>query len=249
MSDRTCADASHVGTGRDETGFTPAQTEEHLPFTVGIVSSREELDLAVSVRYAAYSRHVPSVAGKLKAPEPLDTEPGTIVLLARSRLDGSPLGSMRIQTNRYRALALEQSIELPEWLQGKFLAEATRLSVVEGRIGGAVKPAVFKCFYQFCLLAGVEWAVVAGRKPLDRQYERLLFKDVYPGMGFIPMKHGGNIPHRVMALNVASLEPSWREAGHPLYRFFFNIYHPDIDPTGNAFHCSDGLIPIPDRFA
>lgn len=247
MSDHTCANAGRAGIKGEETLFAPAQTEEHLPFTVGIVTGREELELAVRVRYAAYSRHVPSVAGKLKEPEPLDTEPGTIVLLARSRLDGSPLGSMRIQTNRYRSLALEQSIELPEWLHGKFLAEATRLSVVEGRIGGAVKPAIFKCFYQFCLLAGIEWAVVAGRRPLDRQYERLLFKDVYPGMGFIPMKHGGNIPHRVMALNVASLEPSWQETGHPLYRFFFSIYHPDIDPTGDAFHDCDSLIPLPGR--
>ncbi|MEW5890892.1 MAG: hypothetical protein AB1768_18065 [Pseudomonadota bacterium] len=221
----------------------PAEVvEERMPFTVRIVGNEEQLSKAVRIRHAAYARHVPTVAAQLTAPESLDHDPGTVVLLAESKLDGSALGTMRIQTNRYRPLALEQSVELPDWLQGKSLAEATRLGVGEGRIGRVVKTALFKAYYQYCLFAGVEWMVVTGRAPLDRQYERLLFKDVFPAQGFIPMKHVGNIPHRVLALNVESVEPSWRETKHPLFDFFFRTYHPDIDLAGGNFALFGGLM-------
>jgi hypothetical protein len=220
----------------------PAEmAEERMPFTVRIVSNEEQLSKAVGIRHAAYARHVPMVAAQLTAPESLDHDPGTVVLLAESKLDGSALGTMRIQTNRYRPLALEQSVELPDWLQGKSLAEATRLGVAEGRIGRVVKTALFKAYYQYCLFAGVEWMVVAGRAPLDKQYERLLFKDVFLGGGFIPMRHAGNIPHRVLAFDVAAAERNWAAANHPLFDYVFRTYHPDIDLAGGDFLLLGGL--------
>ena len=69
---------------------------ERLPFTVSVVRSDEELDKAVSMRHSAYARHVPDLADRLKAPEPCDYDGGSVVLLAESKLDGSPLGTMRI---------------------------------------------------------------------------------------------------------------------------------------------------------
>ena len=206
-------------------------TEERMPFSVKIVRSEEELGKAVEIRHSAYARHVPAVAALLESSESLDHEEGSVVLLAESKLDGSPLGTMRIQTNRYRKLALEGTVELPDWLQGKSLAEATRLGISEGRVGRIVKTMLFKAFFQYCQLADIEWMVITARSPLDRQYDALLFKDVFPGAGFIPMRHVGNIPHRVLALKVASVEPSWASVQHPLYKFFFHTYHPDLDLT------------------
>jgi hypothetical protein len=206
--------------------------EERLPFTVRIVGSAEELEKAVQVRHSAYDRHIPAVAALLEKAEASDNEPGTVVLLAESKLDGSPLGTMRIQTNRYRNLALEQSIELPSWLQGRSQAEATRLGVALGRTGRLVKTALFKAYYEYCIQEGIEWMVITARSPLDRQYEALLFQDVLPEGGFIPMRHVGNIPHRVMSLCVQRVNPDWRDAGHPLYDFFFNTLHADIDLRG-----------------
>lgn len=223
---------------------SPAQemAEERMPFTIRIVSSEQQLHKAVHVRHRAYARHIPVVAARLTAPEPLDHEPGSVVLLAESKLDGSPLGTMRIQTNRYQPLALEQSVDLPDWLQGRRLSEAARLGVGEGRVGRVVKTALFKAYYQYCLFAGVEWMVVTGRAPLDKQYERLMFKDVYPERGFIPMRHVGNIPHRVLAFDVAAAERNWREAGHPLYDFVFRTYHPDIELVGGDLALFGGLM-------
>ncbi len=65
--------------------------EERLPFTVKLVRNAADLGKAVQVRYSAYARHLPEFAETLKAPEALDMEDGVAILLAESKLDGSPL--------------------------------------------------------------------------------------------------------------------------------------------------------------
>lgn len=211
-------------------GFSmPGMAEERMPFTVKIVRNEEELSKAVHIRHAAYARHVPEVAALLQTSESYDHEEGSIVLLAESKLDGSPLGTMRIQTNRYRKLTLEQTVELPEWLQGRSQAEATRLGVSEGRVGRIVKTMLFKAYFQYCQSADIEWMVITARSPLDRQYDALMFKDVFQNREFIPMRHVGNIPHRVLAFEVGTAQARWAAANHPLFNFIFRTHHPDID--------------------
>lgn len=212
----------------------PAVKVERLPFTVKLVSTKTELRKAIKVRQAAYARHTPLFAQSLKAPEAMDEEKGVILLLAESKTDGTPLGTMRIQTNRFQPLSLEQSIRLPSWLEQRPLAEATRLGVTNEKIGRLVKTILFKAFYQYCITRGIEWMVVAGRAPVDRQYDQLLFKDVYPGMGYIPLQHAGNMPHRVLSLDVRAAESEWTEAAHPLLDFMCNTHHPDIDIGARA---------------
>ena len=202
--------------------------EERLPFTVRVVRSEEALHKAVAIRQAAYARHVPAFAAKLSSPEPNDHDQGSVVLLAESRLDGSPVGTMRIQTNRFRDLAIEQSVELPAWLKNRSMAEATRLGVAQGSSGRVVKIVLCKAFYLYCLAANIEWMVIAARPPLDRPYEAALFEDVYPGE-FIPLRHANNIPHRVLAFEVGTAAERWAEASHPLLKFMVQTRHPDID--------------------
>lgn len=206
-----------------------APTVERLPFTVRVVRTDEDLRKAVLIRHAAYDRHVPDFAETLRAPEAVDQEKGVAILLAESRLDGTPIGTMRIQTNRFRPLSMEQSIELPDWLRGRQLAEATRLGVADGRIGRVVKTALFKAYFQYCAETGIDWMVITARSPIDRQYDKLLFTDVFPDAGYIPMQHVGNLPHRVMSLKVSEVKPKWAQSSHPLYGYFFNTVHPDID--------------------
>jgi len=211
----------------------PAMTEELLPFTVRLVRDEDDLNKAVHIRHSAYARHLPDFAQTLKSAESVDAENGVVVLLAESKLDGSPLGSMRIQTNQYKPLCLEQSIVLPGWLKSRRLAEATRLGVTNEKGGGRLVTAVLgKAFYLYCLQAGMEWMVITGRAPIDRQYERLLFEDVFPGLGFIPLLHVGNLPHRVMSSNVDTAEERWAAAKHPLFNFVYRTHHPDLDIGG-----------------
>ncbi|MCU0896833.1 MAG: hypothetical protein MUC55_04965 [Burkholderiales bacterium] len=206
----------------------PGIATEHVPFTVRIATSDEDLNKVVRIRHSAYARHVPAVAEKLREPEPFDRDPGIVVLLAESKLDGSPLGTMRIHTSQFNTLPLEGSVELPGWLKDAPRSEANRLGISEGRIGRLVKHLLFKAYFRYCLLSGIEWMVIAARSPLDRQYDALMFTDLFGGQ-FLPMRHGGNIPHRVLALEVASAEKRWSAAMHPLFEFMIRTAHPDIE--------------------
>lgn len=214
-------------------GLVPdAPVTEQLPFTVRVVQDETDLIKAVQIRHAAYARHIdPKVADALRQPEALDTAPGAVILIAESKLDGSPMGSMRIQTNRYQPLKLEQSIELPSWMQGKKLAEATRLGVTQDKVGRLVKTVLFKAYYLYCLINRIQFMVITARSPVDRQYDRLLFQDVYPGMGYVPLEHVFGLPHRIMYLDVMGAQELWGEQGHPLLDFMCSTYHEDIRLT------------------
>jgi hypothetical protein len=203
-------------------------SEEKLPFTVRLVRNEEDLRKAVRIRHEAYQRHLPSFAESLRSPEASDGEEDVIILLAESKLDGSPIGTMRLQGNQNRPLPLEKSVELPPWLTSRGLGEATRLGVTGSAAGRLVTAALFKAGFQYCLQNGIEWIVVTARSPIDRQYERLLFKDVYPGMGYIPVRHVSNLPHRIMCIEIGKMEQNWAAARHPLHKFFFRTFHEDL---------------------
>jgi hypothetical protein len=207
--------------------------EEILPFTVRIVQDEDDLEKAIRVRHSAYARHLPGLAETLREPEPLDRANGVVILLAESKLDGSPIGSARLQSNHFQPLAVEQSIELPDYLNGKSVVEVTRLSVTEGKAGRLVKSIMMKAMYQYWIANNIDFAIATGRAPIDRLYDQLLFSDLFPDQGFIPMQHVGNVPHRVMSLCIDTLEQRWEDANHPLYKLFFHTHHPDIKLAGS----------------
>lgn len=76
---------------------------ERMPLTVRIVRDDVGLQKVVSIRRSAYARHLPEFAETMMI-ESSDRDRGTVVLLAESKLDGAPLGTMRIQTNAYGPL-------------------------------------------------------------------------------------------------------------------------------------------------
>ena len=207
----------------------PTIVEEHLPFTVRLVRDEEDLNKAVHIRHAAYARHMPTVAETLKTPEKIDVEDGVVVLLAESKLDGSPLGSVRIQTNRYRPLSLEKSVELPAWLKGQSLAQVSRFGVINGTIGRLVKMILVKGCLQYSEHEGIDWNVIAARSPLDRTYKQLTYQDIFPDAGLIPLAHMDNVPHRIMGFEVETCKERLTQLNHPLLAFFCHTYHPDLD--------------------
>jgi hypothetical protein len=200
---------------------------ETLPFNIRIVDSDLDLKKAIGLRHAAYNRHVPEFAASLITAEDADFDESTIIMIAESKLDGSILGTLRVQQNNLRPLPVEDSIRLPGDMGNTRLAEATRLAVGGG--GRVVTIALFKAFYMFCKLRSIDTMVITARSPIDRQYERLMFKDVDPTLGFIKLPHVGNIKHRIMSLEVQKAESLFRGAKHPLTEFFLSTKHADID--------------------
>lgn len=223
----------------------PQTTTERLPFTVRVVRNDSDLSKAVSIRHAAYARHMPDFAEKLRSPEATDEEPGVVVLLAESKLDGTPLGTLRIQSNAYMPLKVEQSVTLPRWLRDRPLVEGSRLGIVGGTIGRLVKTVLIKATLRYCEQEGIDWAVVAARAPLDRHYEQLMFEDLFPEQGFIPMRHGNNIPHRVLGFEIDTGHQRLVDAKHPMLKFMSYTDHPDIDVRVEPESDWGGLFPAP----
>jgi len=202
---------------------------ESLPFVVRCVRNEAELAKAVAIRRSAYGRHVPELAARFAEPEPSDLDGSSRVLVALSKLDGMPVGSMRFRTNENRPLDLEQSVTLPDPLRHRVLTEATRLAVSQAAVGRVVKAMLMKAMFLHCEASGVECIVAAARHPMDRFYHWLLFEDVFAGGDFIPMAHAGMIPHRVMSCDVVATKRRWLEVDHPWYSLFFDTHHPDIE--------------------
>lgn len=211
------------------TSFT---SQENLPFVVRIASERDMGKIA-ALRAATYGRHLPDLAGKLHQPEACDYELGCEVIVAASKLDGSLLGTLRTHANVLKPLPLQASIRLPERFQEMRMVEATRLCVLGHSQSSLVRNALFKALFQYCHAQKVDLIMAAGRRPVDRIYDALLFSDVAEPGKFYPMAHANGLPHRVMCLRSAA-QSSWAAAQHPLYKFVFETEHADIDLSMSA---------------
>jgi hypothetical protein len=55
------------------------------------------------------------------------------------------------------------------------------------------------------------------------------FVDINNGSDLVSIGSSGGIPVRLMALEVNTVERKGKEAAHPLYKFMFLDFHPDIE--------------------
>jgi hypothetical protein len=207
------------------------RTNERLPFRIE-VATPQNLSKVTALRAAAYGRHMPEFAAKLGHPEASDFEHGCEVFVAISKLDGTALGTLRTHANVHKPLPLQASMQLSERFNGTRMVETTRLSIAGGVSSSVVRSALFKALHQYCLQQNVDWMLAAGRRPVDRIYDALLFKDVNEPGAYYPMSHAGGVPHRVMSLAPDQVQPLWAAQGQSLYGFFFETVHPDIDLSG-----------------
>jgi hypothetical protein len=200
---------------------------ERLPFTVRL-AAREDLQEVAAFRSDSYGRHLPVLGATLRKPEPADFELGCEVLVARSKLDGSLLGTMRIHTNVFKYLPLQASLRLPERFRATRMVETTRLCIKGSPNASLVRTAMFKAQFHYCLVQRIDWMMAAGRRPVDRIYEGLRFSDVDEPNMFFPMAHAAGIPHRVMCLSPREALDIW-DVDHALYKFIMTTEHKDID--------------------
>lgn len=200
-----------------------------LPFTVRLVRTEAHLLKAVQVRAQAFLRHAPQFGLQLMAPEEADRTRGNVVLLAESKITGEPEGSIRIETNLSFRTELEAVVKLPEFLHGKTIAQVGRLGVKVGPEGTLVKRALFKALYRFCLATQIDYMLVAARTPVDREFIKLGFREVFEEPTLLSFPSQGKKHLRLFVFDVPAGERTWREAKHPLYQFMIEDFHPDIE--------------------
>ncbi|MCW5662699.1 MAG: hypothetical protein KIT35_02590 [Piscinibacter sp.] len=199
-----------------------------LPFTLRVARHPADLADACRVRSQAYGRHLPAMAQPLERPDALDTQPGTALLIARDKASGAAVGTLRIQRNQHAPLLLEHSLILPHRLAERPRAEITRLAVLPGA-DPQVRLALMKACYLYGLASQVRHLVIGARsEPLIRIYRRLGFEDVLGENTRVPLAHAGGLPHRILALDIVAAERTWLGAGHGLYPFMVETWHPDI---------------------
>ena len=206
---------------------TATSHREGLPFVVQL-AARVDMNEVAAFRSASYGKHLPALGAALQQPESSDYELGCEVLVARSKLDGSLLGTMRIHTNVFKYLPLQASIRLPERFINTRMVETTRLCIKGSPNASLVRTALFKAQFHYCLMQKVDWMIAAGRRPVDRIYESLRFTDVAEPNEFYPMAHAAGMPHRVMCLSPNEALQMWSKE-HSLYQFIMVTQHPDID--------------------
>lgn len=199
-----------------------------LPFVVRM-ASQSDLNDVIGLRSSAYGKHIPELAIKLRETEESDYELGCEVMVARSKFDGSLLGTLRTHANVFKPLPMQASIQLPDQYQGVRMVETTRLCVKGSPNSSLVRNALFKALFQYCYSQDIKWMMAAGRRPIDRIYDALMFADVGESGVFHPMAHAGNVPHRVMSFSPVHAKAKWAACQHPLYEFVFETQHRDID--------------------
>lgn len=202
---------------------------EHLPFRVRIVRNEEQLSKAVDIRAQAYGRHWPNLSLHLQRPEDQDRNPNSLIFLAESKESSSPMGTMRVDTNLVTPLQITSDVLLPESISKRTIAYVTRLGVKQGALGSLVKLALFKSLHRYCLAKQLHWLLVGVRPPNDRDYVRLGFSDVMGEGTLTPITSSAGVPVRLMSFEVISAERRWYASRHPLYKFMFSDYHPDIE--------------------
>lgn len=200
---------------------------ESLNFTIRLVASEADLLQACLVRSAAYGRELPQLGATMAQPDALDQRADTVVILARDKRTGQPVGTGRICPNDRQRLLIEQSLTLPEEFAGLRLAEVTRLAVHPDNRDPAVRMALLKAIFLAARSRRIDHIVVGVRRPgLVRNYRFLGFREISSQP--VALSYAGGLEHHVMAFNVRDLEAQWRAADHALYEWGIETVHPDI---------------------
>ena len=202
--------------------------ERHsLPFTVKLVQGQADLADAIAVRAEAYRRHNAPALDKVRNGEEDDERDDVLLLVARSKLDGGVVGTLRIDPNLNRPMHLQSVIDVPDRYSKARCVEFMRLGVRNGSGGRLVSSALAKAGYEICVAMKVDYIFLCSRSPVDTLYRGYRFDDVLGGKK-LDLHYAPGAPHFVLCLPVAEAEERWRLHSKPVYSFFMETDHPDI---------------------
>ena len=208
-----------------------------LPYVVEVVDNEETLQECVKLRAQAYGRHSPELGRLFSKPEPEDSDPHFTNMVARSKLNGQLLAAVRVEIRRKGRLSFESSFQLPASLRTGAVAEVSRLSVAN-RVGYSPRLMMIKAAYWWCRYHHVRRLFVTARAPTDRMYRKFEMYDLIPNQGMVPIHNIGNIPHRILWVDVFQLGRRWHESGNPVIDPIMLQSHSDVleDIQARAIH-------------
>ncbi len=204
--------------------------DESLSFSLRPVETHDDLLLACEVRARAYGRKFPEYGESMSVPDAIDASPWTAVFLCEDKFTGEAVGTMRVQstTRGNSKLEIEKYVQPTPELENFGRAEITRLAALQGA-DPFVRLALWKAAYLYCMAIQARWLIMGVRKPsLLRAYQQMGATDVFEDKRTIRIAHGGNLPHRVLALDIGACERRFREENNPLFHFMFGAIHQDI---------------------
>lgn len=209
--------------------FPPAkiQITNRLPFEIRVATTPCDIAELVSVRSETYARHKAPGAEFLRAAESQDGAPDAILLVARAKIDGGVVGSVRIQTRLTRPLMVESAMTLPSDITSCAPVELMRGSVRGGTAGRMVSGALAKASFLMAIELGFTHIIVTCREPVDSMYRAYRFDDLLGGQ-MINLPYSPGAPHRVLCLPVAVASDRWSRENLPLHAFMMGTVHPDI---------------------
>lgn len=152
--------------------------------------------------------------------------PDVLVLIAENKIDGSVVGSMRLQPNFFRPLRVEGEVPLPAIYEGARLVETTRLGVAAGRAGMLVMFAIIKAAFEICHACDVDFGIALGRVSMRPVLLGMQYEDVFGRA--IPISYGQGVPHWIFAIPICEVESRLKTRGHPMFGFMAETEHTDI---------------------
>jgi hypothetical protein len=198
-----------------------------LPFRIGVSSTAQDLAEVISVRSEAYSRHNAPGATRLKVAEEEDAGEDAVLLLARSKLDGGVIGSVRVQTRVVKPLMVESFMTLPAQIARGSPVELMRGSVRSGAAGGMVTAALAKACFLLAKACGFDHLLLGCREPVNLMYRAYQFDELLDGRA-IDLHYAPGVKHKILALPVNEAESRWKERNARLLGYMVHTSHPDI---------------------
>ena len=198
-----------------------------LPFVVRLASAERDLLDVVSLRSQTYSRHNAPAARLVRTPEDQDLRGDGVVLVARSKLDGTAVGSVRVQTRVHRPLMVESAMQLPDEVVAGNPVELMRGSITNGIAGRMVSATFAKATFLLCNRLAFSHVIVTCREPVDLMYRAYLFDELLGGE-LIDLPYSPGARHKVLCLPMDKATERWQRHNPPLLDFMMNMEHPDI---------------------
>lgn len=198
-----------------------------LPFVVRLASSERDLLDVVSLRSKTYSRHNAPAARLVRSLEEEDLRGDGLILVARSKIDGTAIGSVRVQTRVQRPLMVESAMQLPHDVASANPIELMRGSITNGLPGRTVSASFAKATFLLCRKFAFSHVIVTCREPVDLMYRAYRFDELLGG-ALIELPYSPGARHKVLCLPMNEATERWRSQNPPLFELMLNIEDPDI---------------------